>query len=78
MVSGKTADLSGFGTDVSTWVTVDYRVSAGQMQLLVNGVIAYKGPAPPVGLKILGVAFGFENGGAVKGVTLQGKREDGF
>ena len=72
-VFGKTTDLSGLGADVSQWVRVEYRTLAGQMQLLVNGNIAYKGPLPPAGLKILGLAFGFENGGAVKAVMLREK-----
>jgi len=78
LVSGKTADLSAFGADVSRWVKVEYRGSGGKIQLLVNGNIAYQAPAPPPELKILGIAFGFENGGAVKSVRLEQNGKDVF
>jgi hypothetical protein len=75
VISGKAADLSGFGAEVSSWVKVEYRVNGGKLQLMVNGKIAYQGPLPPAGLKILGIAFGFENGGAVKNIQLQARGE---
>ncbi len=69
-VSGKTTDLSGFGAPVSSWVKIAVKTTTGKLQLLVNNQVAYECPLPPAGLKILGLAFGFEGGGAVKEVTL--------
>jgi hypothetical protein len=73
LISGKTTDLSGFGTDESSWVKVAYRTANGKMELLLNDKIVYSGPTPPAELKIIGIAFGFENGGAVKSIVLKEK-----
>jgi hypothetical protein len=43
------------------------------MELLLNDKIVYSGPTPPAELKIIGIAFGFENGGAVKSIVLKEK-----
>lgn len=69
-VSGKTNDLSGFGAATNSWVKATVKTSSGKLQLLVNDHIAYECPLPPPNLKILGIAFGFEGGGAVKAISL--------
>jgi len=70
LVSGKTADLSGFGVARGTWASVEIRSVPGKLRYLINGHIAYEAPLPAKPVKILGVAFGFDNGGAAKSIRL--------
>jgi hypothetical protein len=46
------------------------KTSTGKLQLLVNGKLAYQTALPSPDLKIVGVAFGFEGGGAARSITL--------
>jgi hypothetical protein len=70
LISGKTNDLSAFGVDAGSWVNVAMKTSTGKLQLLVNGKLAYQTALPSPDLKIVGVAFGFEGGGAARSITL--------
>jgi len=72
MVSGKKADLSGFGVDFSQWATVNCKSSGNNIQYFVNGKLAYQCPLPARQVHIVGVQFAFEGTGAVKNITLTG------
>jgi len=71
LVSGKTTDLSGFGVIPGSWVKTEIRSASGKLQYLVNDKIAYETSQPTKPLKIVGIAFGFDNGGAAKSILLQ-------
>ena len=73
MVLGKKADLSGFGVDFSNWAQVSCKSSNGNIQYYVNGKLAYEGPQPAKGVKIVGVGFMFQGTGAVKNIHLNSK-----
>ncbi|HEK21863.1 hypothetical protein [Mucilaginibacter sp.] len=69
-VSGKTADLSGFGVKRGKWTKTEIKTSAGKLQLLVDNHIEYETSMPLVTMKVLGLAFEFYGGGAVKSIQL--------
>jgi len=73
LVSGKTTDLSGFGIVPGSWVKTEIKSVSGKLQYLVNDHVAYETPLPAKPLKILGIAFGFDNGGAVKSILLKNR-----
>lgn len=73
LVSGKTADLSDFGIIPGSWVKTEIKSVTGKLQYLVNGHIAYETSLPAASMKVLGIAFGFDNGGAAKSIKLRDK-----
>ena len=73
MVSGKKADLSGFGVDLSTWVTVSCKSTMHSIQYYVNQKLAFECPQPQKPVQIVGVAFNFQGTGSVKNISLSGK-----
>ncbi|HEY4198454.1 MAG TPA: hypothetical protein VGM63_23100 [Mucilaginibacter sp.] len=75
LVSGKTTDLSGFGVTPGSWVKTEIRSTFGKLQYLVNNHIAYETSLPERSLKILGIAFGFDNGGAAKSILLKDRHK---
>lgn len=72
MVSGKKADLSGFGVDFSQWAHVTCKSSGKNIQYFVNGKLAYQCALPERPVHIVGVQFAFEGTGAVKNIILTG------
>ncbi|HWB23982.1 MAG TPA: hypothetical protein VG738_00815 [Chitinophagaceae bacterium] len=69
-VSGKKADLSGFGVDFSKWATVSCNSTRTTIQYFVNGRLAFECPLPKNKTNIAGVEFAFQGTGAVKGISL--------
>lgn len=72
-VSGKNTDLSGFGADLSHWVKVSCRSTAGRLQYYIDGRLAYQSPLPAKKINIVGLRFAFQGTGAVRHIQLQGK-----
>jgi len=73
MVSGKKADLSGFGVDLSQWVTVACKSTSHSVQFYVNQKLAFECPQPAKPVNIVGLAFNFQGTGNVKGIQLSSK-----
>lgn len=71
VVSGRNTDLSTFGTDPSSWVTVSCRSHTNKIQYFVNGNLAYEGPLPERETKIVGVGFSFLGTGAARQIELK-------
>ena len=72
-VSGKTTDLSAFGTDLSVWNHLRCIVKNKQVELLLNGRIIYSLTYnEPIG-KVMGINFNFQGAGAVDYVRLKDK-----
>jgi hypothetical protein len=69
-VSGKNADLSGFGLDTARWTTIACKAAIHDIQFLVNGRPAYTLPLPDRASNVVGVEFVFEGTGEVKAVRL--------
>lgn len=70
-VSGKSTDLSGFGANLSRWVKVSCRSTAGRLQYYIDGKLAYESPLPAKKSNIVGVVFTFQGTGAVRHIQLQ-------
>ncbi len=70
MISGKTADLSNFGTDVSDWVNVSCNSDGQKISYFVNGKLAYQCPYPKKKFHIVGMSYSFLGSGAVKKIRL--------
>ena len=70
-LSGKQTDLSAFGVDFADWVTVRCRGDAHFIRFYVNGQLAYQLPAPRAASHIVGIGYGFQGTGAVRGVVLK-------
>ncbi|HVV54692.1 MAG TPA: hypothetical protein VHC47_05190, partial [Mucilaginibacter sp.] len=68
--SGKTHDLSGFGTDLSHWVKVSCRAAGDKIEYLVNDKPVFESPLPPYQEKIVGIGFRFQGTGSVKNIRL--------
>lgn len=74
-VSGKTTDLSAFGTDLSGWNHIRCLVKDQQFELLVNDQIIYSVTyKEPVG-NVMGISFRFQGAGAVDYVRLKDEKE---
>lgn len=69
-VSGKHADLSGFGVDFRDWVQVSCKSDGGKLLFLINDKPAYSLPLPQKPVHIVGLGYVFFGTGAVKGVRL--------
>lgn len=72
-VSGKNTDLSGFGVDLSRWVKVSCRSTAGKLQYYIDGRLAYQSPLPAKKINIVGLRFAFQGTGAVRHIQLKVK-----
>jgi hypothetical protein len=70
IVSGKTANLSGFGVDFSDWVQVECKNSGKKIQYLINNKLVYEMPMPGREVKIVGMGFAFQGTGSVKNIEL--------
>lgn len=70
-LSGKQTDLSAFGVDFANWVTVRCQGNAHHIRFYINGRLAKQLPAPRNATHIVGIGYGFQGTGAVRGVTLQ-------
>ncbi len=70
MVSGKNADLSGFGVDFSDWAQVNCKKAGNNIQYLVNDRLAYSCPLPARPVHVVGIAYIFMGTGALKNVQL--------
>jgi hypothetical protein len=69
-ISGKSADLSAFGTDLSGWTKVACRGSADSIAYLVNDRLVFKSKRPDKPLRILGLGFTFQGAGMIKKIRL--------
>jgi len=78
MISGKTADFSGFGTDLSQWVDASCKTTGGKLQYFINGQLAYSCAAPPPSVHIIGVGFTFQGTGEVRAIRLSGGQQEIF
>ncbi len=70
MISGKTVDLSDFGTDVSNWVNVSCNSDGQKISYFVNGKLAYQCPYTERKIHIVGMSYSFLGTGAVKNIRL--------
>jgi hypothetical protein len=70
IVSGKTANLSGFGVDFSDWIHVSCKNTGSKIQYFINNKLASEMPMPDHEVKIVGVGFGFQGTGSVKNIEL--------
>jgi len=70
MVSGKQADLSGFGVDFSDWVQVGCKSIGKALEYNVNGKTVYTGTLPERPVHIVGMIYRFRGAGAVKDINL--------
>jgi len=66
LVSGKTADLSGFGVDFKQWVLVRYEVKGRRATVYVNGRRVYEGDSCGDAGRVVGLHYSFLGTGAVK------------
>jgi hypothetical protein len=78
IVSGKTANLSGFGVDFSDWVQVSCKNEGDKIQYFINSKLASEMPMPAYAVEIVGVGFGFQGTGSVKNILLQSNRKTIF
>lgn len=78
MISGKTADFSGFGTDLSRWVNASCKTTRGKLEYFVNGQLAYSCAAPPPSVHIIGVGFTFQGTGEVRDIRLSSGQQEIF
>ncbi|HVX50252.1 MAG TPA: hypothetical protein VHB48_08835 [Chitinophagaceae bacterium] len=69
-VSGKKADLSGFGVDFSQWANIACKSTRTTIKYFVNGRLAFECPLPVKSAHIVGFQFAFQGTGAVKGINL--------
>ncbi|GAA4463990.1 hypothetical protein GCM10023189_42670 [Nibrella saemangeumensis] len=70
VVDGKTADLSGFGSDLSRWTSVRCLAKNRHLQLWVNDRLAYETIIPNLPTRLIGIRYGFEGTGSVNYVKL--------
>ncbi|MDJ1466861.1 hypothetical protein QNI19_24910 [Cytophagaceae bacterium DM2B3-1] len=75
LVDGRVHDLSGFGADLSHWVKVDIQTTTNKLEFLVDSQVAYTQDLPSQDLEVVGIAFGFEGGGAVKNIKLSDNKQ---
>jgi len=73
VISGKNADLSGFGTDFNQWVRISCRSADGKVKYFLNDKEIYQANAPSKKINIVGIGFYFQGTGAVKGIELSTK-----
>jgi hypothetical protein len=68
-ISGKTNDLSAFGTDMSQWANVRCEVKNQKGQIYINETLAYESPWDS-SEKIVGMIFRFQGAGSIDHVRL--------
>ncbi|SHM04384.1 hypothetical protein [Mucilaginibacter sp. OK098] len=73
IISGKTANFSGFGVDLSNWVRVSCKSTAKTIRYYVNDKQVFEFQLPANNVKIVGVWFGFQGTGAVRNIELKGQ-----
>ena len=78
IISGKTADLSGFGVDFDDWALVSCKNAGNKIQYFINKKLAYEVPIPTYKVKIVGLGFGFQGTGSVKNIELMGNNKIAF
>jgi len=78
MISGKKADLSGFGADFTQWVHLSCKSTVNSVQYFVNDKLAYECPLPATPVNIVGLEFAFQGTGAVKNILLESKGTEVF
>jgi len=78
VITGKTADLSGFGVDFSQWASVTCKSNGNKVQYIVNGKLAYEGLLPTYPLHIVGLQFAFMGTGAIKNIHLTSGTKEVF
>jgi hypothetical protein len=71
IISGKTANLSGFGIDLSNWVKVSCKSTAKTIRYYVNDKQVFEFRLPAANVKIVGIWFGFQGTGAVRDIELK-------
>jgi len=76
--SGKTTDLSRFGTDMTQWVKFDCRSNAGKIKFYVNDKLAYESAMPLKQENIVGICYMFKGTGSVRNVLLKSGRKIAF
>lgn len=72
IISGKTANLSGFGADLSNWVKVSCKSTAKTIRYYVNDKQIFEFQLPATNVKIVGLWFGFQGTGSVRNIELKG------
>lgn len=72
VISGKTANLSGFGIDMSDWVKVSCKSTAKTVKYFVNDKQAFEFQLPSNRVKIIGIGFAFQGTGGVRHIELKG------
>ena len=77
-ISGKKADLSGFGVDFKSWAQIVCKSTANSLQYFVNDKLAYESPLPKRQVHIVGMGYGFQGTGSVKNIQLQSNGKDVF
>jgi len=78
IVFGKTANLSGFGADLSNWVKVSCKSTDKTIRYYVNDRQAFEFHLPAQRVKIVGLAFTFQGTGSVKNIWLKGNKKTVF
>ncbi|HEX8548433.1 MAG TPA: hypothetical protein VF691_15840 [Cytophagaceae bacterium] len=74
-ISSKETDLSKFGCDLSEWTTVKVVGGKKNIQIIVNGIEAYRSSLPHSSLEVVGVTFRFHGSGAVKETRFYNNKE---
>ena len=69
-VSGKHADLSGFGLDSAGWARLACRSDGRELSFWVNGRLAWHTPLPAIAASVVGVEFVFVGTGSVRRVRI--------
>jgi hypothetical protein len=70
-VDSKHGDLSGFGTDLTDWVTLRVETQNKHMKMFVNGKTAYAVDFPNEPTGIVGVQFRFHGPASVRGTRFE-------
>ncbi|WP_426671580.1 hypothetical protein ACPPVU_10115 [Mucilaginibacter sp. McL0603] len=74
MISGKSTDLSGFGTDLTQWVKVNIRSEGSSLAYYVNGKVVFHSRLP-LPENIVGMWYMFEGTGSVRNIELKQKNK---
>ncbi|MBS1917544.1 MAG: hypothetical protein JST87_14835 [Bacteroidetes bacterium] len=70
VISGKHANLSGFGTDFSQWAKIKCKSANGKVKYYLNDKEIYQANTPSTKINIVGIGFYFQGTGAVKDIEL--------
>jgi hypothetical protein len=69
-ISGKEADLSAFGCDMTKWVKVRCEAINNRAQIFINDSIAYDTKVEEKSKRIVGILYRFQGTGSIKSVKL--------